>query len=657
MTPCLRATGRIANSRWQERAMGEFLRLARFAAAFKWWMALAVLLGAGTIGAGIGLMAASAYLISAAALHPSIAELNLAIVGVRFFGIARAGLRYLERLAAHSISLRLLTALRVWFYNALEPLAPARLQPYRSGDILTRAVADIDTLQDFYVRVLAPPLVALVIALGMGAFLWQFDARLAVVLWGAWLAAGIGLPALARRAAHHVTQTWSAQRAAMHAQLVDALQGIADITAFGQREAVKTRAAATSAAYAAAQMRLAQINALQAGAENLLTQLTLIAVLVVGIAAVNAGEFRAVYLAALALATIAAFEAVTPLPQTAQALEHATAAARRLFEIVDANADGSRAPRARRIEIERAHEHARGAILLKVRDLKFAYAAGETNALDGISFALARGEKIAIVGPSGAGKSTLVNLLARFWEYDAGEIYLEGKPLREFSADAVRDKIGVISQRTYLFNASVRDNLRLAKPDATDDEIVRAARRAQIHSFVERLPRGYDTPIGERGAALSGGERQRLGIARVLLRDTPLLILDEPTAQLDAPTERALLREIFRLLDTRALLLLTHRLVGLEEMDEILVLERGHIVERGKHADLLARGGLYARMWHLQNQALDQDPSVQPSKGETDDFSESIADIPVFRELESSPAWRGGAVDRGTTFGTERHAV
>jgi ATP-binding cassette subfamily C protein CydC len=650
--------------------MREFLRLARFAAAFQWWIVLAVLLGAGTIGAGIGLMAASAYLISAAALHPSIADLNLAIVGVRFFGIARAGLRYLERLAAHSVSLRLLTALRVWFYNALEPRAPARLQQYRSGDILTRAVADIDTLQDFYVRVLAPPLVALVIALGMGAFLWQFDARLAVVLWGAWLVAGIGLPALTRRAAHDVTQTWSTERAAMHAQLVDALQGVADITAFGQRENVESRAHATSTAYASAQMRLAQINALQAGTSNLLTNLTLLAVLIVGISAANAGTFNAVYLATIALATIAAFEAVTPLPQAAQALEHARAAGQRLFEIVGAQANRETAnPRqAARILENPIPETSRSFAvqdplpfkitpLLEIRDLKFAYAPHPVNALDGISFALAPGEKIALVGPSGAGKSTLVHLLARFWEDAAGEIYLEGKPLREFSAEAVREKIGVISQRTYLFNASVRDNLRLAKPDATDDEIVRAAQRAQIHARIEQLPHGYDTLVGERGAALSGGERQRLGIARVLLRDTPLLILDEPTAHLDAPTERALLREIFQVMDTRALLLLTHRLVGLAEMDEILVLERGRMVERGTHADLLARGGLYARMWHLQNQALYQDPSVQPSKGEKYAFSESVADVPVFRALESSPARRGSSADGRTAFGTERHPV
>ncbi len=619
--------------------MREFARLARFAAASKWWIVLAVLLGAGTVGAGIGLLAASAYLISAAALHPSIAELSLAIVGVRFFGIARAGLRYLERLAAHTVSLRLLTALRVWFYNALEPLVPARVQQFQSGDMLTRAVADIDTLQDFYVRVLAPPLVAFVIALGMGAFLWQYDARLAFVLWGAWLVAGIGLPSFVQRAARSATQKWITERATMHAQLVDAIQGAADITAFGQGENVKTRARETSAAYASAQMRLAQINALQAGASNLFTNLTLLAILVVGISAASAGGFHAVYLATIALATIAAFEAVTPLPQAAQAFENARAAGKRLFEIVDTH----------RIEIERvderAHAHARaharahGAMLLDVCELNFAYAPHHANALDGISFSLARGKKIALVGASGAGKSTLVHLLARFWEYDAGEIYLEGKSLRECSADAVRENIAVISQQTYLFNASVRDNLRLAKPNATDEEIVCAAQRAQIHAFVEQLPNGYDTNIGERGAALSGGERQRLGIARALLRDTPLLILDEPTANLDAHTERAILGELFEAAQDGALLLLTHRLVGLERMDEILVLEQGRVVERGAHAQLLAQRGVYARMWALQNQALRKNFNfrVQSFGGGEDAFNESTARVSVLCALERQP--------------------
>jgi ATP-binding cassette subfamily C protein CydC len=615
--------------------MRDFWRLAHFALAFKWWMVVAVLLGAGTVGASIGLMATSAYLISAAALHPSIAALNVAIVGVRFFGIARGVLRYLERLTSHTVSLRLLTALRVWFYNALEPLAPARLQQYHSGDVLTRAVTDIDTLQDFYVRVLAPPLVAVVIALGMGAFLWLFDARLAMVLWLAWLIAGVGIPAAVQRATRNIARAWVAARADMHAQMVDAIQGIADLTAFGQCATIHTRANATSQRYASAQMRMARINALQAGASDWLANLTLFLVLGIGVAAVNAQEFSGVYLATLALATAAAFEAVTPLPQAAQALENSLAAGQRLFEFT-APPPTKTAPRYALPASPKAQP--RGTTLLELRHARFAYANGEPNALDDISFTLARGEKIAIVGPSGAGKSTLVNILARFWDLDAGEIFLRGAPLRELAPENARAQISVIAQRTYLFNASARENLRLAKPDATQDEIERAAQRAQIHAFLQQLPQGYDTPIGERGAALSGGERQRLGVARALLRDTPLWMLDEPTAQLDAANERALLHEIFDACADRGLILLTHRLADLARMDTILVLDRGRIVERGTHDELLKQCGLYARMWTLQHQTMAYAPhlDLDQHKEATMLSGEQLQAYPFFARLNAA---------------------
>jgi ABC-type multidrug transport system fused ATPase/permease subunit len=195
-------------------------------------------------------------------------------------------------------------------------------------------------------------------------------------------------------------------------------------------------------------------------------------------------------------------------------------------------------------------------------------------------------------------------LILRFWEYERGRILLGGHDLRAYRAEDLRGRIAVVSQNTTLFNASVRDNLRIAKPTANMDELVEAARQAQLHNAIQTLPEGYKTWIGEQGTRLSGGERQRLAIARALLRDAPLLILDEPTAQLDTLTERAVMREIERLMEGRTTLLITHRLVGMESMDEILVLDRGCVVERGRHADLLACGGLYRRLWDLQNQFL-----------------------------------------------------
>jgi ABC-type transport system involved in cytochrome bd biosynthesis fused ATPase/permease subunit len=634
------------------RLLKDLLRLLRLAAPFKWWMALAALLGAATVASGISLMATSAYLISAAALHPSVAELAVAIVGVRFFGIARGVLRYLERYVSHWVNLHLLVRWRVWFYEALEPLAPARLMQFRSGDLLNRAVADVETLQDFYVRVIAPPAIALLIALGVTLWLWTLSPLLAATLLGAWLISGVGLPSLVRRLSAQPAQDFVNARAVLRAQLVDGIQGLADVIAYGQAGRTAANIQASAQEYATAQTRLAWVEALQGGFGTLLTNLSMVAMLVVAIALVEAGQLNGIYLAVLALATVASFEAVLPLPQAAQSLENALAAARRLFDIVDtrpvvvdpptpaplpdvisrerrdreipprrveifpmAQPKGC-APLARRFTASETPGRARSAeprmqvpgrndsALLEVRDLRFTYAPTDRPALDGLSFSVEPGKHIAIVGPSGAGKTTLVNLLLRFWDYDMGEILLGGLPLKAYAQQDVRRAIGVISQATYLFNATVHENLLIARPDATEAELVAAARRAQIHDFIQSLPNGYATWIGERGLKLSGGERQRLAIARALLRDTPILLLDEPTANLDPATERAFLRELLGLASGRTLLLITHRLVGLEALDEILVLDCGRIVERGTHTALRQGSGLYQRMWDLQNRAL-----------------------------------------------------
>jgi len=310
---------------------------------------------------------------------------------------------------------------------------------------------------------------------------------------------------------------------------------------------------------------------------------------------VNEGRLDGVYLALLLLAVIASFEAVLPLPQAFQYLDSSLEAAGRLFEIVDVAPAVVDPPSAQRVPTTSG---------LRVEALRFAYGPGQTPALDGISFDLPQGRQLAVVGPSGAGKSTLLGLLLRFWDYQEGQILMGGQELRTLEQEDVRRQTALVSQRTYLFNDTVGENLRLARPGASDAEIVHAAQQAQIHDFIESLPDGYDTWIGEQGLRLSGGQRQRLSIARALLKNAPILILDEPTANLDALTERQVMTALRSLMVGRTSLVVTHRLVGLESADEILVLQAGRIVERGRHQDLVQLGGLYRHMWDLQRQAL-----------------------------------------------------
>jgi thiol reductant ABC exporter CydC subunit len=578
------------------------LRLLGLLAPFLGWVTLSVLAGFATIGSSMGLMTASAYIISAAALQPSIAELQVAIVGVRFFGIARGVFRYLERYLSHQVTFRLLARLRTRFYQALEPLAPARLVHYRSGDLLARILGDVESLENFYVRAVAPPLVAILVSLLAYAVLARYAFELGATLLGFLLIAGVVVPWLIRQLSRKPGQASIQQRSALNAALVDGIQGMADLEAFGQGRRQLARIRALGLALAGTQRQMAVISGLQSALSSLLANLGMWVVLILAIPLVETGQIQGVHLAVLTLAALTSFEAVTPLPLAAQYLESSLQAARRLFEIVDARPE---------VQDAAAPAPVPEALGLEVSNLRFRYppeAGGKSSpwVLDGVSFSLPPGKRLAIVGPSGAGKSTLLSLLLRFWDYEVGQILLNGQDLRDYAQDELRRRIGVVAQNAYLFSASVGDNLRLARQRASQEDISRAAQEAQIDDFIRSLPEGYQTWIGEQGLRLSAGQRQRLAIARALLKDAPLLILDEATANLDAITEREVLKSIYALMEERATLMITHRLVGMEGMDEILVLEKGRVVERGQHANLLAAGGLYQRMWQLQHEFLEE---------------------------------------------------
>ncbi|UCF61127.1 MAG: thiol reductant ABC exporter subunit CydC [Anaerolineaceae bacterium] len=571
-----------------------FFRLLGLAKPFWKRMGLAVLLGFGTIASSVGLLATSAYIIAFAALQPSIAELQIAIVGVRFFGISRGILRYLERLVTHNAAFRLLARLRLWFYQKLEPLAPARLIHYQSGDLLSRIVADIETLEQFFVRVLAPPLVAVCIAILMWFLVGAFDPRLAAIIVAFLALAGVVTPVFVRRLGRGTGRQMVELRAALNTALVDGVQGCADLLAFTRAGRHQTHINSLSKQYFQLQERMSRVGGLSNALTGLLMNLSTITLLLVAIPLINAERIDEVYLALLVLAAIACFEAVIPLPSTFQFLENQLAAAQRLYEIVDARPSvidpGETSPEP--IDFS-----------LSVRDLRFRYEMDEGPALDEVDFQLDQGSQLAVVGPSGAGKSTLVNLLLRFWDYDSGQIFLGGHELKAYHGEDLRRMIGVVSQDTHLFNDTIRGNLLLANPGADEHDLVQAASQAQIHEFVQSLPHGYDTWIGEAGVRLSGGERQRIAIARALLKNTPILILDEPTANLDALTEREVIKTLYGLMEGRTTLIITHRLVGLENVGQILVMREGRIIERGRHDELIQAEGFYHRMWRLQTQS------------------------------------------------------
>jgi thiol reductant ABC exporter CydC subunit len=577
-------------------------RLLSFLYPFTGYIILSILLGIATIGSGVGLMATSAYIISAAALRPSIAVLQVPIVAVRFFGITRGVFRYLERLTSHQVTLRVVNHLRVWFYQNLEPLAPARLMHYRSGDLLSRIMTDIDTLENFYTRVVSPPVVAAMVIITTVLFTAYFDISLALVLLVFLLLAGGILPWFSQSVSRRSRHQLAACHADLNAVLVDSIQGLSDLLAANQERGQFIQLLNTNQTLIAAQTGFAQLSAMQNALGLLLSNLGMWSVLCMAIPIVVAGRLEGVFLAVIVMTALASFEAVFPLSLAAQYLERGMEAAHRLLEVIST-----------RPEVVNPVQplHPPQGYSLEVKRLTFKYPPcfdEESDlALQDISFYLPQGGHMAIVGPSGSGKTTLVNLFLRFWEIQQGEILLGGKDLRAYSQEDIREYIAVITHNTFLFNANIKENLLLACPNASEEDMIRAAQTAQVHNFIQSLPDGYDTVLGEAGLRLSAGERQRLAIARALLRDAPVLILDEATVNLDAISERSVLQAIHALMRGRTTIMITHHLVGLGKMDTILVLQAGRVVESGSHHQLLQSHGLYRHMWDLQNQILNQE--------------------------------------------------
>jgi ATP-binding cassette subfamily C protein CydC len=381
---------------------------------------------------------------------------------------------------------------------------------------------------------------------------------------------------------------------------VDGIQGIADLLAFGRAADQLRQISLTGEAFGSAQKQMARISGFHSALSVFLTNFAIWLVLLIVIPQVNDGNINGVMLGTFALMTLASFEAITPVPIGAQFWNASREAAGRLFDVVNAKPALPNDFPEKEVQSGAATTRAD----LEISNLTFSYPSQAIPALRDISFTVPAGKSVAIVGPSGAGKSTIANLLLRFWDYSMGEIRLGGESLRALNQDEVRDRFAFVSQNSYFFNTSIRENLRLACPSMSQTELESAACAAKIHDFVMCLPKGYDTLIGEQGLRLSAGERQRLAIARMLLKDAPILIFDEPTANLDPVTERQVLDSLFAAMRDKTSLLITHRLIGLDEVDEILVLDQGQLVERGTHGQLLALNGLYHRLWDLQNRIL-----------------------------------------------------
>lgn len=569
-------------------------RLRRTARSHRARFALALLLGSLALGSAVGLMATSGWLISRAAQQPPVLYLMVAVTATRAFGIGRAVFRYAERLVAHDAVFRMLAEARVAVFRRLERLAPAGLKERSRGDLLSRLVADVDAGQDYFLRWLLPVGAAVLVGAGAVGFtgwlLPEAGALLAVGL----LLAGVGVPMLSGALARRAERQLAPARGRLATRVVDVLTGTAELTVAGALPARTEAVRGADRELTRIASRSATVSGTGAGLSALLCGLTVAAAAVAGVQAVHAGRLSGVALAVVVLTPLAAFEAVTGLPLAVQYRRRTRHAAERVFEVLDAPvpvqepatpADAPEAP-----------------FPLVVRDLTARHPGADRPALDGVGCTVTAGRRLAVVGPSGSGKTTLAQVLLRFVDRESGTYLLGGTDARTLDGDAVRRLVGLCAQDAHLFDSSLRENLKLARRDRhgasgdADQDLWEALGRARLADWVRGLPDGLDTMIGEHGARLSGGQRQRLALARALLADFPVLVLDEPAEHLDLATADALTADLLAATEGRTTILITHRLTGLEEVDEVLVLDRGRVAQCGPYAELAAADGPFRRM-------------------------------------------------------------
>jgi thiol reductant ABC exporter CydC subunit len=551
--------------------------------------------GAGFLASAssVALLVTGAWLVARAAERPPVVALSVAVVAVRAFAVTRACARYAERLLSHDATLRVLSDLRVRLYRRLERLAPSGLPVFRSGDLLARLVGDLDAVQDVFLRALLPWLTGTAVGLLAAAAVALLLPSAGLVLVAATLLVALVVPALSARAADRAQAGVAREQGTLTEQVVDTLERLPELVAYEALELRDSHLRDTEGRLARYRDTVARVRGLGVAAVALTTGGAVWAGLALGASAVRSGALAPVWLAVIALLPLALAEVLAPLPAAASELSRSTRAADRVEE-VELAPDPVQEP-AVPAPIGPGPWH------LRVEDLAARWTPDGRPALSGVDLDLPPGRRVLLVGPSGSGKTTLAHVLLRFLDPAAGRVLLDGTDTRLLPGDDVRRVVGLLAQDAHVFDSTLRQNLLLARPDASVADLRVALRRARLLDWVDRLPEGLDTWVGNHGDRLSGGERQRLALARVLLADFPVLVLDEPTEHLDAATADALVADLVgphAVTAGRTLLAVTHRLRGFEGFDEVLVLDHGRVVERGTHDELVRRDGWYAAAYH-----------------------------------------------------------
>jgi ATP-binding cassette, subfamily C, bacterial CydC len=552
--------------------MKELRLLLRITRGKRIWLLLGLACSVLTVLANMALLAVAAWFLACMALagaSGAVFNYYVPAAAIRTLAIVRSIGRYAERLLSHDAALRLLADLRTLFFNRLVPLAPAGIQNMHSADMFSRLRADIDILDNFYLRLLVPAAAALCVTACAFLFFWGFDPGLALGLAGLWLVAGALLPLFCLHRDVLPGSQQISKASSMRQLVVDGVQKMEELLVYAGQDAQRNRVLKESHDLIRLQARSAGLENFSHAAVGLAASLGMWLVLMIGIPLVTSGAWKPQWLPMLAVLAMAGFESIAPLPGAWRMWGQIRAAAKRILDITAASPP--------------VPEPDRPADLpwhcdLRIQGLGFHYPGRPEPILRDITLDLPQGRRIGIIGPSGSGKTTLQQILLRFWDYSQGRILLGGEDLRDCAGEDVRARMALVSQHVFMFNATIAENLRLGDPLASDEQLLSAARTAQLEEVIQSLPQGLNSPVGQFGARLSGGQLRRLAVARALLKNAPILILDEPTEGLDQETEKHFWHHLEPVMRRRSVLLITHRPAGLEYMDQVYRLDQGGLV-------------------------------------------------------------------------------
>ncbi|WP_312836697.1 heme ABC transporter ATP-binding protein/permease CydC [Pantoea sp.] len=570
------------------KALLPFLRLWH---RHPWRLALSLALAILTLLASVGLLTLSGWFLAAASLAGTAGLYSfnymLPAAGVRGAAIVRTAARYFERLVSHDATFRVLQHLRVFTFSRLIALSPGQLAPFRQGELLNRFVSDVDTLDHLYLRVLSPLAGAFIVIVVVTLGLSYYDLRLALTLGGLMMATLLIVPPLFYRLGQPAGQAITQRRARWRLQLTRWLEGQAELRIYGAEARWRRELDQCEASWQQAQHQQHRLIALAQSLMILLSGVAVCAMLWLGAADPQRVAAFGPLIALFVFCALAAFEALAPVAGAFLHLSQVIASAQRVDEIISQQPD---------ILFPAKPAPSTPGIAIDIASLRFSYPSRPEPVLNGFALSVAAGERIALLGPTGCGKTTLLALLTRAREAQQGEMLLNNVPLAQWDEASLRKRISVVTQRVHLFSQTLRDNLLLAAPAATDDQLAAALRQVGLSALLEN-EEGLNAWLGEGGRPLSGGELRRLAIARALLHNGDLWLLDEPTEALDAATEQQILTLLQEVTQNKTVIMVTHRLTGLEKMSRICVMDAGRVIEQGSHRELISKRGRY---WRLQ---------------------------------------------------------